>query len=68
MIPRKRPTDIQFAATPGCSITVNFTANDPDYLKSVRIEMSFVDQMRRINTLAKHIARVVLSPVLAQHN
>jgi hypothetical protein len=63
MIPRKRPT-----AIPGCPITVNFTADDPDYLKLIRIEMSFVDQMRRIHTLAKRIARVVLPPVLAQHD
>ena len=44
------------------------TADDPDYLNLVRIEMSFVDQMRRIYTLAKRIAKVVLPPVLAQRD
>lgn len=44
------------------------TADDPDYLNLVRLEMSFVDQMRRIYSLAKRIARVVLPPVLAQHD
>jgi phosphate:Na+ symporter len=43
------------------------TADDPDYLNLVRLEMSFVDQMRRIYTLAKRIAKVVLPPVIAQH-
>jgi phosphate:Na+ symporter len=43
-------------------------ADDPDYLTLVRMEMSFVDQMRRIYTLAKRIARVVLPPVLAQRD
>jgi phosphate:Na+ symporter len=42
------------------------TAEDPDYLALVRLEMSFVDQMRRIYTLAKRISKVVLPPVLAQ--
>jgi phosphate:Na+ symporter len=41
-------------------------AEDPDYLELVRLEMSFVDQMRRIYTLTKRIAKVVLPPVLAQ--
>jgi len=45
---------------------VRLTADDPDYLNLVRLEMSFVDQMRRIYTLAKRIAKVVLPPVLAQ--
>ena len=40
-------------------------ADDPDYLNLVRIEMSFVDQMRRIYTLAKRIAKVVLPPEIA---
>ena len=40
--------------------------DDPDYLELVRIEMSVVDQMRRIYTLTKRIAKVVLPPVLAQ--
>jgi hypothetical protein len=34
-------------------------ADDPDYLDLVRMQMSFVDQMRRIYTLAKRIAKVV---------
>jgi hypothetical protein len=44
------------------------TADDPDYINLVRLEMSFVDQMRRIYTLAKRIAKVVLPPVLAQRD
>jgi phosphate:Na+ symporter len=44
------------------------TAQDQDYLELVRMEMSFVDQMRRIYTLAKRIAKVVLPPVLAQRD
>ncbi|HHH38875.1 MAG TPA: Na/Pi cotransporter family protein [Sedimenticola sp.] len=44
------------------------TADDPDYLALVRLEMSFVDQMRRIYTLAKRIAKVELPPVLAQRD
>jgi phosphate:Na+ symporter len=44
------------------------TVEDPDYLELVRIEMSFVDQMRRIYTLTKRIAKVVLPPVLAQRD
>jgi phosphate:Na+ symporter len=44
------------------------TADDQDYLELVRMEMSFVDQMRRIYTLAKRIAKVVLPPVLAQRD
>jgi phosphate:Na+ symporter len=43
-------------------------ADDPDYLDLVRLEMSFVDQMRRIYTLAKRIAKVTLPPVLAQRD
>jgi len=42
------------------------TVEDPEYLELVRLEMSFVDQMRRIYTLTKRIAKVVLPPVLAQ--
>ena len=34
------------------------TVEDPDYLKQVRLEMSFVDQMRRLYTLAKRIAKI----------
>jgi phosphate:Na+ symporter len=41
-------------------------AEDPDYLNLVRLEMAFVEQMRRIYTLAKRIAKVALPPVLAQ--
>ncbi len=44
------------------------TADDPDYLELVRLEMSFVDQMRRIYTLAKRIAKVALPPVIAQRD
>jgi phosphate:Na+ symporter len=42
------------------------SAEDPDYLNLVRLQMSFVDQLRRIYTLAKRIAKVTLPPVLAQ--
>jgi phosphate:Na+ symporter len=41
-------------------------AEDPDYLTLVRMQMSFVDQMRRIYTLAKRIAKVVLPPGIAE--
>lgn len=44
------------------------TEKDRDYLELMRLEMSFVDQMRRIYTLAKRIAKVVLPPVLAQRD
>jgi len=44
------------------------TVNDLDYIELVRLEMSFVDQMRRIYTLSKRIAKVVLPPVLAQRD
>ncbi len=43
-------------------------ADDPDYLALVRLEMSFVDQMRRIHTLAKRVAKVTLPPVIAQRD
>jgi phosphate:Na+ symporter len=39
---------------------------DPDYLNLVRLQMSFIDHMRRIYTLAKRIAKVALPAVLAQ--
>ena len=39
--------------------------DDQDYLKLVQLQMSFVDQLRRIYTLTKRIAKVVLPPVLA---
>lgn len=41
---------------------------DPDYLNLVRLQMSFVDQMRRIYTLTKRIAKVALPPVLADRD
>ncbi len=44
------------------------TAADPEYVQLVRLEMSFVDQMRRIYTLAKRIAKVPLPAVLAQRD
>lgn len=44
------------------------TADDPDYLALMRLHMSFVDQMRRIYTLTKRIAKTVLPPVLAQRD
>jgi phosphate:Na+ symporter len=47
---------------------VRLTSDDPDYLKLVRLQMSFIDQMRRIYTLAKRIAKVALPPVLAQRD
>ena len=44
------------------------SADDPDYLALVRLEMSFVDQLRRIYTLTKRIAKVALPQVLAQRD
>ena len=44
------------------------TGDDQDYLELVRMEMAFVDQMRRMFTLTKRIAKVVLPPVLAQRD
>ena len=41
------------------------TAEDPEYLVLVRLQMAFVDQMRRIYTLAKRIAKDVLPEPLA---
>ena len=43
-------------------------AEDPDYLDLVRLEMAFVDQMRRIYTLAKRVAKVALPPTLAERD
>ncbi len=40
-------------------------SDDPEYLALIRLEMAFVDQMRRIYTLAKRIAKDQLPPVLA---
>ena len=42
------------------------SAEAPDYIELVRLQMSLVDQMRRIYTLAKRVAKGVLPPVLAQ--
>ncbi len=42
------------------------SAEAPNYIELVRLHMSFVDQMRRIYTLTKRIAKGVLPPVLAQ--
>lgn len=47
---------------------MRLTTGDTDYLDLVRLEMSFVDQMRRIYTLAKRIAKVVVPPVLARRD
>ena len=47
---------------------MRLVADDPDYLALVRLEMSFVDQIRRIYTLAKRIAKVTLPPVIAQRD
>jgi len=43
-------------------------AEDPDYLNLVRLQMAFIDQMRRIYTLAKRIAKVALPPALAERD
>ena len=42
------------------------SADDPDYLELVRLQMGLVDQMRRIYTLAKRVAKVTLPSVIAQ--
>jgi phosphate:Na+ symporter len=42
------------------------SAEAPNYIELVRLQMSFVDQMRRIYTLTKRIAKGVLPPALAQ--
>jgi phosphate:Na+ symporter len=42
------------------------SAADPDYLTLVRLQMSFVDQMRRIYTLTKRITKDILPPALAK--
>ncbi len=44
------------------------TVDDPGYLDLVRLQMSFVDQLRHIYTLAKRIAKVALPPALAQRD
>ncbi len=42
--------------------------DDPDYLDLVRLQMGFVDQLRRIYTLAKRISKDVLPPALANRD
>jgi len=42
------------------------SAEDPDYLALVRVQMGFVDQMRRIYTLCKRIAKVSLPEAIAE--
>lgn len=42
------------------------TADDEDYLRLARLQMAFVDQMRRIYTLTKRVSKLFLPPVLAQ--
>ena len=42
--------------------------DDPAYLALARLQMSFVDQMRRIYTLTKRISKVFLPSVLAQRD
>jgi phosphate:Na+ symporter len=44
------------------------TVSDPDYLNLVRLEMSFVDQMRRIYTLAKRISKGIVPEAIAQRD
>ena len=38
---------------------------DPEYLVLVRLQMAFVDQMRRIYTLLKRIAKDIVPAALA---
>ena len=42
------------------------TAEDADYLKLIRLQMSFVDQMRRIYTLTKRISKAFVPSVIAR--
>jgi len=44
------------------------TATTSDYIRLVRLEMSFVEQMQRIYTLSRRIAKVVAPPVLARQD
>jgi phosphate:Na+ symporter len=44
------------------------TADDDTYLALTRLQMAFVDQMRRIYTLTKRISKAFLPPVLAQRD
>ncbi len=43
-------------------------ADDSDYLDLVRLEIGFVDQMRRIYTLARRISRDVLPTAIVQRD
>jgi len=47
---------------------MRLTGSDTDYIDLMRLEMSFIDQMRHIYTLAKRIAKVVVPPVIAQRD
>jgi len=40
--------------------------DDTAYLALIRLEMSFVENMRHIYSLSRRIAKAVLPPVLAQ--
>jgi phosphate:Na+ symporter len=42
-------------------------SEDPAYIELVRLEMSFVDQMRRIYTLTKRIAKIGLPSAIAEN-
>jgi phosphate:Na+ symporter len=42
------------------------TADDPEYLTLVRLQMAFVDHMRRIYSLARRITRDILPVALAK--
>ncbi len=44
------------------------TVDNDDYVELVRLEMSFVDQMRRIYTLTKRVCRDILPPALARRD
>jgi phosphate:Na+ symporter len=44
------------------------TVDVDDYLELVRLEMSFVDQMRRIYTLTKRVCKDILPAVLAERD
>ena len=42
------------------------TTDDPEYLALARLQMAFVDHLRRIYTLAKRITKDILPPALAE--
>ena len=42
------------------------SAEDPEYLELVRLQMGLVDQMRRIYTLAKRVAKITLPQAIAR--